>query len=114
LRTDPGALDGVPLAMGGGPSPFGLDPDGIDTCLDFLAGPAGANLRLRGIHAHLASGLPAERQQDIAEEIVAWSARLATRRAVPLSEVNIGGGMAVDYADPGPRFDWRPFRPGLD
>ena len=114
LPVSSGALDGVPLAMGAGPSPFGLSPDRVDACLAFLGSPAAARLRLRGIHAHLASGLDADSQLDVASRIVDWSVRLAQRHRVPLPEINIGGGMAVDYAAPGSRFDWPRFGAGLD
>lgn len=101
-------LDGVALAMGGRPSPFGMDPDDAARGLELLAGPAAAHLRLHGIHAHLASGLDADAQLALAESIVEWSVRLGR------TEVNIGGGMAVDYTDPGHRFDWTAFGTGLE
>ncbi|MEU1626159.1 type III PLP-dependent enzyme [Streptomyces sp. NPDC020096] len=111
LRVNlPVELHGVALAMGGRPSPFGLDPAGVDRCLALLAEPDFARLRLRGIHAHLASGLDAAAQLAVAERIVEWAVRLRA----PVEEVNIGGGMAVDYADPAARFDWAAFGAGLD
>ncbi|GAA2819933.1 type III PLP-dependent enzyme [Kitasatospora sp. CM 4170] len=119
LPVGAGALDTVALAMGGRPTPFGLDPERAEACARLLTdplGPFGAlrpRLRLRGVHAHLASGLAAEEQLALAEQIVGWSARLAERHAVALDEVNVGGGMAVDYADPQARFDWTAFGEGL-
>jgi diaminopimelate decarboxylase len=109
------ALGAVPLAMGGRPTPFGLDPDRAEECVRLLTGggPLGPRLRLRGVHAHLASGLAAAEQLSVAEQIVAWSAGLAERHGFPLAEVNIGGGMAVDYDDPTQRFDWTAFGEGL-
>ncbi|MFE5581013.1 type III PLP-dependent enzyme [Kitasatospora sp. NPDC056531] len=109
------ALDAVPLAMGGRPTPFGLDPDRAEECVRLLTGggPLGRRLRLRGVHAHLASGLAAAEQLSVAEQIVIWSAELAERHGFPLAEVNIGGGMAVDYDDPTERFDWTAFGEGL-
>ncbi|MFI6443953.1 type III PLP-dependent enzyme [Kitasatospora sp. NPDC050543] len=118
LRVNPpvtsGALDGAPLAMGGRPTPFGLDPAGAERCLRLLAGPLGRQLRLRGFHAHLASGLDADGQLAVAEQVVDRSARLAARHGIALEEVNVGGGMAVDYADPDARFDWTAFGTGLE
>ncbi len=113
VTTD--ALDAVPLAMGGRPTPFGLDPEQAEECVRLLtgAGPLGRQLRLRGVHAHLASGLPAADQLSVAGQIVAWSVALAERHGFPLAEVNIGGGMAVDYEDPAERFDWTAFGEGL-
>ncbi|MET8540185.1 type III PLP-dependent enzyme [Kitasatospora sp. NPDC004799] len=115
LAVETEALDAVPLAMGGRPTPFGLDPDRAEECVRLLAdgAPLGRRLRLRGVHAHLASGLAAAEQLSVAARIVAWSAALAERHGFPLTEVNIGGGMAVDYADPSARFDWTAFGEGL-
>ncbi|MER7581458.1 type III PLP-dependent enzyme [Kitasatospora sp. NPDC097691] len=113
VTTD--VLDAVPLAMGGRPTPFGLDPEQAEECVRLLTdgGPLGRRLRLRGVHAHLASGLDAAEQLSVASQIVAWSASLAERHGFPLDEVNIGGGMAVDYEDPAARFDWKAFGEGL-
>ncbi|MGW7581155.1 type III PLP-dependent enzyme [Kitasatospora sp. NPDC054768] len=114
LAVETAALDAVPLAMGGRPTPFGLDPDRAEECVRLLTGggPSARRLRLRGVHAHLASGLPAAEQLSVAARIVAWSAALAERHGFPLAEVNIGGG-AVDYADPSSRFDRTAFGEGL-
>ncbi|WP_354643198.1 type III PLP-dependent enzyme [Kitasatospora camelliae] len=113
LPVGSGALDSVALAMGGRPTPFGMDPERVADCLRLLAGPGFERLRLRGVHAHLASGLAAAEQLELAERIVAWSVDLAARHGFQLSEVNIGGGMAVDYADPSALFDWTAFGRGL-
>ncbi len=99
-------LKGVSLAMGGGPSPFGLDPSGVAECLAELAGPSAGRLRLRGVHAHLASGLDAAGQAAVARAVVEYAVRLGERHGVAIEEVDVGGGMAVDYADPRARFDW--------
>ncbi|MEV7123029.1 type III PLP-dependent enzyme [Kitasatospora griseola] len=114
LPVGDSTLDGAALAMGGRPTPFGMDPDRIEDCLALLASPGFERLRLRGIHAHLASGLTAAEQLRVAERIVGWSADLAARHRLPLHEVNVGGGMAVDYGDPDARFDWPAFGEGLD
>ncbi len=113
LPVASGALDDVALAMGGRPTPFGLDPERVADCLALLARPGFEWLRLRGVHAHLASGLDAAEQLAVAEQVVEWSVALAARHGVQLAEVNVGGGMAVDYADPAARFDWTAFGTGL-
>ncbi len=113
LPVPDGDLAGAPLAMGGRPSPFGLGPDDAERCLDLLAGPGFARLRPRGVHAHLASGLDAPARLAVAERITRWAAGVARRHRAPLTEVNVGGGMAVDYADPDARFDWAAFGRGL-
>ncbi|MCC3771906.1 type III PLP-dependent enzyme [Streptomyces sp. UNOC14_S4] len=105
-----GELDGAALAMGGRPGPFGLDPQQAEACLPLFRG---RRLRLRGIHAHLASGLGAPAHLAVAARVTAWARDLADRHGIGLSEVNIGGGMAVDYARPYDRFDWRAHGAGL-
>ncbi|WP_329223154.1 type III PLP-dependent enzyme [Streptomyces sp. NBC_01485] len=104
-----GSLAGSSLAMGGRPTPFGMDPDRAAAMIRALADGAYPQLELRGVHAHLASGLEAAEQLAVAEAIVGW----ATGLGVPLAEVNVGGGMTVDYAAPDRRFDWTAYGVGL-
>ncbi|PAU46938.1 decarboxylase [Streptomyces albireticuli] len=96
-----GDRSGVALAMGG---PFGMDPELVESCRDILA--TAPWVRLRGIHAHLASGLsaPAMRRQSV--EILEWARPWMDKAGVDQPEFNLGGGMAVDYAAPDQRFDW--------
>ncbi len=104
-------LEHSALAMGGRPTPFGLDPAEADAAVAFLK--SSPRLQLLGVHAHLASGLDADEQLAVAESVVGWSARLAERHGIRLAEVNVGGGMNVDYAHPGTRFDWESYGKGL-
>ncbi|MET9847319.1 type III PLP-dependent enzyme [Streptomyces ossamyceticus] len=109
LAVADGSLTGSSLAMGGRPTPFGIDPTRAADVLRILTDGSCAHLELRGIHAHLASGLDAPEQLSVARTVVDWSTGLG----VPLAEVNIGGGMAVDYSDPDRRFDWSSYGDGL-
>ncbi|KUL21154.1 type III PLP-dependent enzyme [Streptomyces regalis] len=109
LPVADGSLAGSSLAMGGRPTPFGMDPAQAVEAVRALTDGTYPNLELRGIHAHLASGLEAAEQVAVAESIVTW----ATGLGVPLAEVNVGGGMHVDYADPERRFDWAAYGKGL-
>ncbi|WP_431773524.1 type III PLP-dependent enzyme [Streptomyces cucumeris] len=111
LPVDEGELGGAALAMGGRPSPFGLDPDRVEDCLGHF-GPGGP-LRLRGIHAHLASGLDAPAQVALAGRITDWARKLSDRHGLALTEVDVGGGMAVDYTRPEARFDWAAYGEAL-
>ena len=98
LRVNlPVAVPGASLVMGGGPSPFGMAPDEALACVR----AALPGVRIRGMHAHLASGLAAPVAAEVARQVVDWA---VTRLGV--TEVNVGGGMAVDYSDPDARFDW--------
>ncbi|POX36348.1 diaminopimelate decarboxylase [Streptomyces sp. Ru73] len=107
------ALDGSALAMGGRPAPFGLDPAQADHTVRLLTDGTYPHLELRGVHAHLASGLDAPAQLAVADSVVAWATALAARHRVPLPEVVVGGGMAVDYTAPDSRFDWAAYGAGL-
>ncbi|MFB6615708.1 type III PLP-dependent enzyme [Streptomyces sp. NPDC085524] len=107
------SLEGSSLAMGGRPTPFGLDPAEADEAVRLLTDGTCLQLRLLGVHAHLASGLDAPEQLAVAESVVAWAAGLAARHGIGLAEVNVGGGMSVDYAAPGSRFDWESYGAGL-
>ncbi|GAA2616284.1 type III PLP-dependent enzyme [Actinomadura fulvescens] len=97
--------DGVALAMSG---PFGMDPEAIEDCRATLA--AAPWVRLKGFHAHLASGLEAPGMLRQSEEIVTWA---RGRFGLTAPEINLGGGMAVDYADPGRLFDWDAYAKGV-
>ncbi|GAT69763.1 decarboxylase [Planomonospora sphaerica] len=98
-------VEGASLAMGGGATPFGMDPGGVDECLSLLHGQD--LVRWRGVHAHLASGLDAPRMLGLAEAVLDYA------RGVGATEVNLGGGMGVSYADPDARFDWKAYGAGL-
>ncbi|TGB14708.1 type III PLP-dependent enzyme [Streptomyces sp. MZ04] len=113
LPLDAEALAGSSLAMGGRPTPFGLDPAEADDAVAAFASGDLECLELVGVHAHLASGLDAPQQLAVAASVVAWSQALARRHGIRLTEVNVGGGMGVDYADPEARFDWARYGQGL-
>ncbi|HSV65679.1 MAG TPA: type III PLP-dependent enzyme [Mycobacteriales bacterium] len=102
------SMTGAVLAMGGRPSPFGLDPAGLAACREIVR--TAPILRLRGLHTHLASGLDAAGQLALAEQVLAWAAEVG---GWAIAEVNLGGGMAVDYRLPGERFDWPAYGAGL-
>ncbi|GHH00310.1 type III PLP-dependent enzyme [Streptomyces lanatus] len=109
LPVADGSLAGSALAMGGRPTPFGMDPVRAEPVIRQLADGTYPQLELRGIHAHLASGLEAAEQVAVAETVVSW----ATGLGVGLAEVNVGGGMHVDYGAPERRFDWKSYGTGL-
>jgi diaminopimelate decarboxylase len=96
-----GDREGVALAMSG---PFGMDPDSIEACRPIL--DTNPQVRLRGIHAHLASGLDAPAMAGQAGEILAWARPWLAKAGCADPEFNLGGGMAVDYSDPARGFDW--------
>ncbi|MFI6132850.1 alanine racemase [Micromonospora sp. NPDC051141] len=88
---------GASLVMGGRPSPFGMAP--AEAVAAARRPPA--QVEVHGVHVHLASGVDAPLAATVAEAVVRWSVTEVGAR-----EVNVGGGMAVDYGDPATRFDW--------
>lgn len=100
------------LVMGGGPSPFGMDPAAAAQAARML--PALPGVRFRGVHAHLASGLAAPAAAAAAGAVTRWAVRFARRHGLDLTEIDVGGGMAVDYARPDTRFDWAGYGTALD
>lgn len=109
LRANlPLATPGAALSMSG---PFGMDEDDLRECARRIAATPG--VELRGIHVHLASGLDAPAMLDLAHRVRAWAVPWLEEHGVTDPELNIGGGMAVDYTDPEARFDWRTYGKGL-
>jgi diaminopimelate decarboxylase len=106
---------GPSLVMGGQPTPFGMDPPSLDRCAEWLSAgrDEARRLRLRGIHAHLASGLPAAALLGSARQVLEFARPWCAAHGVRDPEFNLGGGMAVDYRHPGSRFDWALFGLGL-
>ncbi|MFJ3669366.1 type III PLP-dependent enzyme [Streptomyces sp. NPDC090106] len=107
LPLKDGSLAGGSLAMGGRPTPFGMDPAEARDAVRTLRDGTYPHLELAGIHAHLASGLEATRLVAVAGAVVAWAVGLG------VTEVNVGGGMHVDYTAPERRFDWAAYGAGL-
>ncbi|MBE1534395.1 type III PLP-dependent enzyme domain-containing protein [Actinomadura algeriensis] len=108
LRANlPFRTPGAALAMSG---PFGMDEDALAECARRIPE---TGLTLRGVHAHLASGLGAPAMLDLAARIVDWALPFLKDHGVDDPEINIGGGMAVDYASPAARFDWETYGRGL-
>ena len=117
LPAGPGSVPGgqASLVMGGQAGPFGMDPPLLDQCAGWVraGSPQAQLLRLRGLHAHLASGLDATALASGAARVLDFARRWSARHGVPGPEINIGGGMAVDYRAPGERFDWAAYGRGL-
>jgi diaminopimelate decarboxylase len=95
------------LVMGG---PFGMDLDLLGQCADLLDSDS---LRLRGLHAHLASGLGAADLLAAAGRLLDFGRGWCAERGVRDPEFNLGGGMGVDYVEPGAVFDWARYGEGL-
>ena len=112
LMPDAGAPPGTGmLVMGGRPAPFGMDPGALDYCGVLL--PGLRRLRLRGVHAHLASGLDAAALLRVAGNVITFAREWGAQRGIPIAEINVGGGMRADYRRPCDHFDWLAYGRGL-
>jgi diaminopimelate decarboxylase len=116
LRVNPdgsgsGSGEAAALVMGGRPSPFGMDVALLSACADALEGLG--SVRVRGLHAHVASGLGAGPLLASAGKLLDFGRSWCRAHGVRDPEFNLGGGMAVDYLRPGQGFDWAGFGRGL-
>jgi 2-[(L-alanin-3-ylcarbamoyl)methyl]-2-hydroxybutanedioate decarboxylase len=101
--------------MTGGPTPFGMDEVVLPTAaaLATTAEARAAGLVVDGFHLHAVSNnLDADAHAAFIRDAVAWSAGAARRFGVPLRQVNVGGGLGVDYTGDG-RFDLDRLAAGL-
>jgi diaminopimelate decarboxylase len=93
------------LAMAGGPTQFGIDESALAGAVRTALELPG--VRLVGFHLHsLSNNLSATAHLELLDlyrrKVTGWEEKFGMRCAV----VNVGGGIGVDYADLGRRFDW--------
>jgi diaminopimelate decarboxylase len=100
------------LVMGGKPTPFGLDEAALAEALALLRDEPW--LELQGLHFHLLS-----HQLDVSAHLQLIRSYMRSFRALcaehrlPLSLLNVGGGMGINYQDALRSFDWPQFCRGL-
>ena len=87
----PGQEERAALVMGGKPSPFGMDLELLRRCT-----PSPPSVRLRGLHAHLASGVGADGLLAAAGRLVSFGRQWCAEQGVTELEFNLGGG--AEYA----------------
>lgn len=75
--------------------------------------PLPPSVRLRGLHAHLASGVGADGLLAAAGRLLSFGRQWCAEQGVTEPEFNLGGGMAVDYTRPDGVFDWAGYGRGL-
>jgi diaminopimelate decarboxylase len=98
------------LVMGGGQTPFGMNEEGLAECATLIPG---TGLRLRGLHAHLASGLGVHAALRAAARVLRFARQWCERHAVREPVITLGGGMDVNYGRPGATFGWEEYGRGL-
>lgn len=88
--------------------PFGMDPELMESCTGILSDSP--QVRLRGVHAHLASGLDASAPVVQSSEILAWCRAWLDRIGhTGPREFNLDGGMPPTMARPRPDFDLKQY-----
>jgi diaminopimelate decarboxylase len=89
----PGQEEQAALVMGGKPSPFGMDCELLRRCT-----PLPPSVRLRGLHAHLASGVGADGLLAAAGRLVSFGRQWCAGHGVTEPEFNLGGPVTVGLA----------------
>jgi diaminopimelate decarboxylase len=109
------AMDDVPattLTMGGRATQFGIEAGQLPECLTWLA--QHPEIRLRGFHFHLMS-----HQLDASVHLALLACCFRQVRqwreqfGLAANHINVGGGIGINYREPGRQFDWPVFSAGL-
>lgn len=78
-------------------SKFGFDPNQLDEVFQFLSQQS--ILSCIGLHAHIGSQIfELQPHQDLGGVMVQWLTK-ATQYGLPISELNIGGGLGIRYTE---------------
>ena len=106
-------LQETTLMMGGRPTPFGIAGDQLPGCLAWLR--EHPEIRLRGFHFHLMShqldaGAHLRLLGAYLDQVRRWRTAYDLRM---LDQINVGGGIGVNYRDPERQFDWPAFATAL-
>lgn len=105
-------LAATSLMMGGGPTPFGIAADQLPGCLDWLR--FHPEIRVRGFHFHLLSHqLDAAAHLDLLAGYLSRARQWREEYGLELDCINVGGGIGINYREPGQQFDWAAFAAGL-
>lgn len=105
-------LAATSLMMGGKPSPFGIPADQVPVCLALLRELP--ELRLKGFHFHLLSHqLDAAAHVQLIEGCLDQVERWSADHRLAIDHVNVGGGIGINYREPGQQFDFAAFAAAL-
>jgi diaminopimelate decarboxylase len=100
------------LMMGGKPTPFGIPAQQLPECLAWLHDHP--EIRLRGFHFHLLSHqLDAHAHLQLLEAYLNQVRQWCDRYRLQIDQINVGGGIGVNYRQPDAQFDWPAFSRGL-
>ncbi len=96
FRVNPVDAAGGAMQMGGKPSPFGIDEENLDPCVD--AAIELPNLSIAGVHLYMGTQiLDANILLEQYETALDIAIRVAQRISKPLSTVDFGGGLGTPY-----------------
>lgn len=105
MNIDIGNITLSKLAMGGKPTPFGLDEEDLDNALSIIK--KAERLSLKGFHFHLMSHqLEAGRHIALIKRYFDMVKQWQALYQLEGLSINVGGGMGINYIDPGKDFDW--------
>jgi len=109
LRVNPALshAEDSPMLMAGKPSPFGLEPSDLGPAFELLRR---SSLRCLGFHLHTRSlQLDAGDHLRLINSYVALAAEWSEAYGVEVRQLNVGGGIGVNYREPGRQFAWEEF-----
>ncbi len=100
------------LTMGGVPTPFGMEERCIADALAILAQQDW--VRLRGFHFHLMSHqLDHHRHLALIERYLDTVRGWEHQFGLTVDQINVGGGIGINYVEPAQQFNWADFHAGL-
>ena len=100
------------LTMGGRPTPFGMDVQQLPQALEWLQRQERINLR--GFHFHLLSHqLDANAHLRLLHNYVQQVSMWQKHYHLQVDQINVGGGIGINYRVPDAQFDWDGFSGGL-
>jgi len=93
------------LMMAGGPSPFGIDEEQINTCLNYIR--SSTALHLTGFHLHaLSHHLDMDAHTDLLRHYLKKFERWRDIAGADVRLLNVGGGIGINYIQPDQQADW--------
>lgn len=113
LRVNPAVVpQQATLRMGGQATQFGIEETQIPALFELIRTLPG--IRLKGLHIHaISNNLDARSHLILVEHYFDLAEAWQRRYGVKFDWLNVGGGIGVNYADPGAPFDWSSFCAGL-
>ena len=112
LRINPRiTLPDATLTMGGSATQFGIDQNDLEEILGLI--PQLPNLDITGFHIHaLSNNLDYQKHLQLLESYLQLFKEWGKK--IPIKQVNVGGGIGINYQQLDQQFDWPGFCNGLN